>query len=63
MKATNKKTEQDVMAEYREIIEQGGCDEFLHIATTVEPKDADYLKYVSERDGKVTTHYLTVSAL
>lgn len=62
MKAINKKTQQDVVAEYLEMIEQGECDEFLHVATTVEPKDADYLKYFSERDGKVITHYLTVTA-
>ncbi len=60
MKATNKKTEQDVMAEYLEMMERGEGKEYVHTATTVKPKSSNYLKYTSERDGVVTTHYLTV---
>lgn len=60
MKATNKKTEQDVIAEYLEMMERGEGKEYVYTATTVKPKSSNYLKYTSERDGVVTTHYLTV---
>jgi hypothetical protein len=60
MKTTNNKTETDVMVQYLKMIERGEADEFLYIASTEQPKDSDYLKYTSERDGKVTEHYIVI---
>jgi len=54
------KTDKDLMAEYIEMIERGEASEYVYTATTVKPTSGNYLKDTSERDGKVTTHYLTV---